>query len=287
MKYAFKTWAQAASNPEGQPSAWPSLTQQINDDQQETFEGFGWTVVTLEEYRAYLATHQADFDNWFNNRLSSENGVRLKVLDLVDQRFSDLPPSKVDFRRHLRQDLNLSKTVTMAKNGRPAKAEYFLDGDKIAEIVFEFESDAYNFMTRRRELLGYVSRDGVIREHWPIYDQKFDPRNESHARERIRERKLARQEIMDSMKSKVETFLAMTYMAQGKTYAEVLEISGNFWTLYASIISSWENSGTPKFRETIENDTETPFMEFEMPAAYLGTEAPMTIRAYIVDRVTY
>jgi len=188
---------------------------------------------------------------------------------------------------HLKPNICLQKVKVMDKNGRPMRADYFYDGQKICEIKFEFEVDQLNFMTRRTEKLGYVNGAGATPEHYAIYDQTFSVMVPSQFGEMIKERAQARAIIFDEVKAIVSAVITQAYMSQGMTYPEVLQIAGAFWERYSAIIDSWVNTGTPELRTQIEADQITPFIDFILPAALTGEPENMTIRAYVIERITY
>lgn len=289
MKYAVLLFQNSPTNPDNWPGYWPARQAVIKDSEIQMYVQQNWTIFTPEEYEAYLATHQGSFDLWFANYAAGDVSKRIRVLDLVDDKFKGYHPSKIDFRLHLRADITLKKTVTMLKNGRPSKAEYSYEGEKIAEITFEFTADAFNFMTRRREILGYVSKDGNIYTTWAIADQSYVHTDPYQMRERVKERKDARENIFSEIKSKIDVFLAGYYLAQSPpwTYAQILTLGGEFWMAYSNRIDAWINTGTPALKTSIQNDTEFDFFNLTMPAALIGSETDMTVREYVTDRLTY
>jgi hypothetical protein len=292
MLIASKKYSQAPQKPEGMPGNWPWLERQIEDNEAESFRGHGWFIVTSEKYSDYLKANQLDFDNYFQNFEAREPNKRLKVLSLVKDEFKFYHPSKIDFRRHLKPFINLNKTVVMTRNGRPEKAEYFLDDDKICEIKFQFEVDAFNFMKKRTELLGYVSIDGSILNYWPIHEKSYDSSNIKDLTDMINERYEARKIIFDEIKAILNSFLALKYLfnpieEDRKTYPEVLEIAGNFWNKYSGLIDAWFNTGTPKLRAEILADTNEPLLEEMLPGNLIGHSEAMTVRDYVADRIIY
>lgn len=286
-KYAIKFHSQNPQAPEGIPAKWPWLSQKVKPSDEEGFKAAGWTIISDEEFAAHIREHQAAFDGWHLNRREPANTRRLKIMDAVDQKFEHLHPSKIDFRRHLKPNVVLDKRVTMLKNGRPGVAEYFLDGGKVAEIRFDFLVDDFGFMTQRREQLGYVSQDGYIHEYFLIYSQDFDALNPYHARERIRERNDARQLIFDDVKSKLEVFLAIHYLSLGQRYEDVLTMGGAFWEAYAAKISAWVNTGTPALKATLSAESAFSFLDLPIPTSYSGEQDIMSIRDFVISRLTY
>ena len=287
MKIAVKFWSQADSNPQENPSYWPWKQQTIADELQESFEGLGWTVYTADAFKAYLESKQKDFDVWFNNREILANSSRLRVYGLVQNKFKDFHPSKIDFTIHLQPNVCLQKVKTMMANGRPDKSEYYYNDQKICEIVFEFTVDQLNFMTRRKEKLGYVNGAGEITEYFYIYDQTFSYSIDTQFAEMISERAQARAIIFDSIKAICSGYLTQYYMTLGQTYAQVLTLLGAFWESYSNIIDAWINTGTPDLEVQLDAETNFPMLDVTLPGAVTGLENNMTVREYVIFRLNY
>lgn len=289
MKYAVKTYSQCddLDRPAGVPLKWPWKSRQIHDSEIETYILGGWLIMEAEDFDLYLKTHQAEFDTWYENHSSPTSEFRLRVFDLVAPGFEHSHPSKIDFRRNLKPGINLQKTVLMGKNGRPVRAEYTYNGVKIAEIAFVFETDSFNFMTRRTEVLSYFNNMGEAPNSWPIHDQFYDANDPHHQVERINERVEARQAIMNEIKAKLDAFLFVVYQAQGMSYAQILAIGGAFWAEYQGYINAWYHTGTPEFKTAIAADAKFSFMNLEVPASHTGADADMSVRDYIQWRITY
>jgi hypothetical protein len=66
---AFKTFAECPINqkPVGIPDAWPWQLQDCATEAQASYEGYGCTVLSDEDYNSYIATHQASYDTWLAN----------------------------------------------------------------------------------------------------------------------------------------------------------------------------------------------------------------------------
>ena len=287
MLIAFKKYSQAPQKPEGMPGNWPCVQIGIEPREREAYLKTGHHIVTEDEFKAYLEEHQAEFDLWFENHGSPTHPNRLKVYDLVKDEFKFYHPSKIDFRRHLKPEVNLQKTVEMLKNGRPKRAEYWFNSSKICEIRFDFEVDQLNFMTRRTEMLGYVNQSNEITKHYAIHDQVYDRFDTHHARERIRERVEGRSLILDEIKSKLEIYLFQYFTELGKPYSEILDLAGNFWASYASGVSAWLNTGTTQFKEAVLADETFEFLDLIIPPELTGAPESMKIRDYIDWRLTY
>jgi hypothetical protein len=63
---AFKTFADCPDDQKhvGIPTVWPWQMASIEEAQTNEYEANGWTVLSSEDYEAYLSKHQAEFDAW-------------------------------------------------------------------------------------------------------------------------------------------------------------------------------------------------------------------------------
>lgn len=282
MKKAFKTYAQAPANqvPASIPLEWPWFIATIADEAEADFVANGFTVLSFNDFDQYKAQRQAAFDTWANAYDESRTGQELRIIDLVDEQFAQWHPSKIDFRMHLKPNIYLQKDVTMLPNGRPQKALYSYAGELIAEIEFEFQTNAFNFMTRRIERLAYYKRNGGLSDHWVIADDIYDQNNPYHLREMMKERSGARALIIEEVKAFLNGVLAQYYLPQGKTYPEILEIAGTFWDAYGGKIDSWINVGAPQFRTDLTADTSFAFLDFAFAPG-------STVRQYVLNKTQY
>ena len=238
----------------------------LSDDQIEVIKNNLWT-----EYE----TLQQGYKNFVIND-------RLKVLDLVHDDFKNLHPSKIDFTKHLKEGVYLEKRdVTMMKNGRPIKAIYYWEEKKVAEIIFTFEADAQNFMTRRTEALGYYSQDGDMHDHWVISDERYARAVPYQHQKRLSERVEARKWIIESMMADIDT---LTFSAGQSNPAAATYLSAAINQImvdYSAQIDTFVKTGGTFFRAAILADT---------THAILNTVvAPpnITMRMYIADKLTY
>jgi hypothetical protein len=296
MIYAVKFWSEAPENEEwkieGVPETWPWRSQQIPNEQQQLFEDLGWTIFTEQGFQDYLAANQESFDVWWNNRQSQINETRLKVLDLVQEEFVNYHPSKIDFTIHLKPNIVLNKKVTMLRNGRPEKAEYFLGADKICEIKFEFTVNQFNFITQRTEKLAYVMGNGSLSDYYTIKSKIYDMTNFADKAEVTEERVDARVYIMKEIKSVLNDVLGLYYIVlppveQKKTPEELWQLAGTFWSAYSTDIDSWYNTATGDFKAKILADNSFDFLELVVPPQISQEASPKTVRNYIADRITY
>lgn len=279
---AFKTYSQCPQEqtPAGVPSEWVWVVVDIPEAQRSSFESGGFTVLSTEDFNAYKAARQESFDLWANTYDQNKTAQALRVTPLIDDEFISFPPSKIDFRRHLKENIYLQKNVIMLPNGRPQKAIYSYDGGLVAEIEFTFEVNAFNFMTRRIEKLAYYKQNDTKTDQWLVADDIYDPANPYHLREMMKERSEARSMIFEEIKAFLNGVFATYYVPQGKTYAEILVIAGNLWNKFSTDIDSWINVGSPKFSQNITIDEDFPVLDFEISAG-------VTLRAWILNKVSY
>lgn len=282
MKKAFKTYSQAPQNqqPTGIPLDWVWSSLDIPDDQQPAFESAGFNVLSFSDFNQYKNTRQEKFDVWVNAYDVDKQGQDLLVMEYVDDRFLSYPTSKIDFRLHLKENIYLQKDVWLLPNGRPQKSLYTYNGALIAEIEFVFETNDFNFMTRRTEKLIYYKRNGTKSDQWVIADDIYDINNQYHLREMMKERSESRSLILEGIKAFLNGVLAEYYAPQGKTYFEILSIAGDFWGAYSNDIDSWINVSSPRFSTNLGVDNTFVFLDAEVSEG-------ITVRQYILNKISY
>lgn len=264
--YAFKQHKHNPNKPDNVPEDWAWLSQMIGDYEREQYENDNWIVLEENDFHAYLQNKNVQ--------------TKLRVLDLVHEQFRTLHPSKIDFRRHLKPEVYLQKTVTMLPNGRPDKAMYTFNGVKIAEIQFVFEADALNFMKRRTEMLAYYKNDDSRGEQYAIADDVYDMAIPYHLRLVMQERSEARSSIIAEVKAFLNGALAQYYLPQGWTYPQILEVVGDFWNKYGEPINAWIAVASPRFRDMLTEETEFEFLD--VPVA-----PGVTMKQYVLNKTQY
>lgn len=266
MLYAFK---QQKYNPNREaqiPEDWAWLKLQIGDHEREQYEQDNWIVLETNDFNSYLVNKNVQ--------------TSLRVFDLVHEQFKNLHPSKIDFRRHLRSEVYLQKTVSMLPNGRPDKAVYTYEGTPICEIQFVFEADALNFMRRRTELLAYYKRDGERGEQFAIADDFYDLTNPYHLQLVMQERSEARAMIIEQVKAFLNGVLAQYYLPQGWTYPQILQVVGDFWNKYGMPINAWISVASPQFQAMLAAEEDFEFLNI--------TVAPgVNMKQYILQKTSY
>jgi len=87
---------------------------------------------------------------------------QFKIFDIVSSHKDDASYWHIDFKRDLKPDKALSKTVTFAINGRPQASTYTYNGVEMARIRWTFTNFPNSFlMMTRREEISYVLLDGT------------------------------------------------------------------------------------------------------------------------------
>lgn len=279
---AFKTYKDCPNNikPASIPEVWVWTQIEIPDNQKEAFEQSGFTVLLFEDFNQYKAEHQQAYDQWANLFDTNRTGQELRVMDYVQDQFLNLPPSKIDFRRHLKENIYLQKNVLMLPNGRPQKALYSYNNELIAEIEFVFEVSSFNFMTRRTEKLSYYKRNNTVTEHWVLADDIYLESNPYHLREMMKERSEARSMIFEEVKAFLNGVLAQFYLPQGWTYLQILGVAGDFWNAYSNDIDAWINVGSPRFATNLNAETNFSFLD-------VTVAENTTVRQYILAKTSY
>ena len=277
MYIDFLTY-QYVYNPANLPGDWPAYTKEVINEADPIDEN--WQRLEVSLFDAYMsdanrvATYEAALQYYNNSK-------QLKVTEYVDDRFIDLPPSKIDFRRHLKDGYVLNKTILMAENGRPVHALYKYENIEVAKIKFEFETSGFNLVTRRTEKLCYFDLNGNESQDYIISDETWDLSQTYYLVKAINERYAARCKIFDEIKAYINAIMLSTYLGQGLTYENVLADGYNFWKEYSSDIDAWLHIGASgPFVDRITNDSVFAFLNFEI-------SPNISIRDWIITRVTY
>lgn len=278
MAYTDFLTYQYVDNPANLPNDWPAYTKTVVDTEEPIEEN--WQRMTDEDFASYIS----DVDRVSRFEAAQtfyQNSRILKITSLIDDRFVDLPPNKIDFRRHLKDGIVLTKTVIMADNGRPVRAEYTNGSDVIGRIQFDFSTNDYNLVTRRTEKLGYYNLNGDIVQDYIISDEVWDLTQTYYLAKAVNERHSARSKIFDEVKAYINVIMLQSYLTNGKTYQDVLSDGYNFWKEYSSDIDAWFHIGASgPFITRLAADTQFAFLD-------LPINANNTIRQWIINRVTY
>lgn len=288
MFYAVLTQASNPNKHPAMPDECIYSVVKIHESEVEAYSQGGFLIQTKEQHIAYIEKTHVHMADWIDNHSERAGFRRLTIYDIVAVDFKNWPPHKIDFRRHLKAGVNLDKKVIMLPNGRPSHADYSFMGKKVAQIRFEFEVDAFNFMTKRTEYLSYVREDGTEGYEYAIWSQTYSRDDVGQQSERIKERVEARTHIFTNMKAKVELFLVQYYMGvMGLPYEDVLEIAGDFSIAYASLISAWKETGAPALKRSILEDDQFLWLNMVLPVSITGLAEEVSIREYIVITLSY
>lgn len=268
---------QYTTNPQNLPGDWPAEVRGsgVNDPLEAD-----WIRMTDEDYNIYI--NDPVRVNAYNTRLVEiEQENTLLITQIVDSRFYDLPPSKIDFRRHLQDGVYLDKSVTMAKNGRPNSCIYSYNGTNYAKIRFEFTTNSYNLLINKKTYLGYYNILGTITTEYLLTDETNDVSTIYGLQKAVSERYRAREYIFDEIKSFVNAVVLQAYLTIGKTYTEVLADGAAFWREYSTTIDSWCHIGDSAIIiDKLTADIDTGFLDIECAPG-------ISLRAWIIDRLTY
>lgn len=279
---AFKTYAECPPDqkPEGVQDKFVWYFKEITESQKADFVSLKHQVMTVDEYRSYVESIAEDYAYWYENFYAPRQDDKLRVIALVEEKFKAFHPSKIDFRRHLKPNVSLSKVVNFQANGRPLEALYEHEGQLVARIRFEFEVDQFNFMTKRIENLGYFTEKGELQKEWIIWSQDYLPTVPHHQSERIAERVEARSNIMNQIKSVLDVAVAAFYFQQGSTYSEILVIAGQFYKTYNEDIQMFINTGSPALRLRIES-------ELLEGVLAIPISVEQTVKDFLIERLSY
>lgn len=273
LTYAF------TENPINLPLDWPAFMNTVSDV--STPIQPNWVRMSAEDYFAYV--NDADRLARYSAALTLyENQFILRITSTIDDNFINLPADKIDFRRHLKQGIYLNKIVTMLKNGRPNYCIYEANEVEYARIRFEFVTNVFNLVENKKSYLGFFDSNGNISQEYLLTDEINDLGTIYGLQKAVKERYKAREYIFDEIKSYINAVILQVYTQQGKTYEEVLTDGGNFWRDYSPEISSWCHiGGASTITDKLNAETNYDFLD--LPSGHQS----MTIRQWIIDRITY
>jgi len=261
------------------PLDWPAITEEVEDNSTPLKENY--IRLSYQDYISYMTNE----DRKLRYKTAVEhfnNSKILRIYDIVDEVFLNLPLDKINFRQHLKKGIYLNKTVTMLKNGRPSYCIYDYEGTNYVRIRFEFLTNEYNLVTNKKTILGYYNKNDGVVEEFEITNETIDLTSMYGLQKAVKERFSARSYIFDEIKSYVNAVILQVYLQQGKEYEEVLLDGGNFWRDYSAEISSWCHiGGVSIISDKLNNETKYVFLD--LPSGFSN----MTLKEWIIDRISY
>ncbi len=201
----------------------------------------------------------------------------LRIMSIIQEEFKHWHPSKIDFRKHLHQDLHINKDVDMVA-GRPSAAHYTLDGENIARIRFTFDFDSIGFVERRKELLGYFNTNDEIEEEYTISDETYTMSSTYHLIKKIEESVKTRENVMQDLKTIINGFLIQVLMPQGQTLSQVQYEASRLFYKYNASINVWVETGSGSLNSDIGSDAEFTWLDLELAPS-------LSIRTYIQSKI--
>lgn len=225
------------------------------------------------------------------------NFYKLRVIDLLHHSYQHYYPSqisKIDIRKHLKDNIVLKKFISNIIKGRPDEAIYCLkqineDNSvtwlKIAKIQFTFELDEATMLCKRRtETLSFYNENDEIDNDYIfiISDEHYNFFNEDgiinyyDTLKMAEESQLTLNAIINDLKMKVNAILMQIFIPQGKNYFETKEIGAKFFLKYNSEIQTYISTGSFDLRDAILNDTEFTWLD-------VVVASNLTFRDIIVD----
>lgn len=202
-----------------------------------------------------------------------------KIKDLVDANFDDLPANLVDFKRHLKPEVALEKSVVMRPDGRPDKSLYYYNEVLIAIIHFYFIVDMHGLLSRRTEHLHYIKTDEAEGPAVTIKDKTYNPDDIKFV---IAEKEQARKGIVQDMEATILGVLTLAFPEL--TSEQVVEIGVTFSHALQQQRDDFVIYGLPYFKEAVAAlDPADPGFEWlAVPLPGVGT-----LQDYIVGKLTY
>ena len=172
-----------------------------------------------------------------------------KISPYVDVNFTDSRIHLVDFKRHLKADVALTKKTYRLPNGRPDKNEYYYNSVLMAKIYFIFETNENNLLTRRTEKLVYIKNDDTDGTEIIIKDKIYDITDVSDASLVVQERVIARTYIVDSLNIFILGVLGQYH--PDKTQNELIMMVLPYWNDCESDRLLFIDLGLPNWKDSL------------------------------------
>jgi hypothetical protein len=201
----------------------------------------------------------------------------LRITSLLLGQYKFLHNSKIDFRKHLDENIQLNKDVIMV-NGRPDYAIYTYDNINIARIRFVFEFDSIGFVSKRQEILGYYNTNDEIETEYVISEENFTNNSTYHLLKKMNESKQVRENVIDEIKTTVNGFLIQYYMPLGQTLSQIQTMASHLFSTYNDDINVWKEVGESDLSVNLTNDTLYEWLDLEIAPS-------VTVREYIVSKI--
>jgi hypothetical protein len=230
-----------------------------------------------------LLQHDSDFSFPEDEKVL---GKDLLIQSVLEERYKNYTFNSVDFKRHLVPSAALNKKVTKMADGRPEKAEYFLDenGQKVlmATIFFYFILDVNGLVSRRSEHLQYEKKQGGKTQAAVIKDKNYDFSNPFDAATVLGERQDGRSSIIAEIKA---TLLGVLSVANPNlSVLQIVSLGILFFDEKDDLIKHFIELGTEEFKTDLENinlnTTTYTWLLLEVAPSF-------NLRDYMVSKLTY
>lgn len=212
--------------------------------------------------------------------MSSDEQSDYKITALIDEQFDDLTINLVDFKRHLRAEIVLDKTLTRGLDGRPVQKDYFYSGTQYAKLIYTFVTNADNFVIERTESIYYIKNDDTDGIEVKISHRTYDPTNLGDVALMMQERTQARSFIIEEIKA----FTAGVLQQAPMTIPQIIALTIGFWNDHSGLMNEFIGLGYEGFKDAIAAiDTTVDY-------TWLGTVWNVdgdTLQDYFVSRLSY
>jgi len=201
----------------------------------------------------------------------------LRISELLHNDYINLNPSKINFRKHLSDNIQLKNKYVIMNNGRPEYALYTLNNINIARIRFEFEFDSIGFMSRRKEILGYYNTNDEILEEYVISDEEYG-NTEYHLGKKMEEAILTRRNVLKTIMTVTNMVLLQNYLPLGQTVSQVQAMASQMFKTYNDDINVWVETGDGDLNQLIGSDTTYSWLDLEVSTG-------VTIKQFITSKI--
>lgn len=198
---------------------------------------------------------------------------------LVDRAFNDYKYWHLDFRRHLKKEVALTKDVSFDVVGRPIEALYTFNDVLYAKLKWTFINlPNSNLMGSRKEEVLYILNNGSEGPTFTVKEDFYDiAASPYHKGIVLQERVKGRSFILDDLKGTVLGSLK----ASNPTLPEmdVIEIGSEFFDTYSSELSTFKETGSKKIVTSTDTDTSLPWLDDDLTPEMPGYKIRDHIKA--------
>jgi hypothetical protein len=291
---AFKTFLNCPPNqkPEGIPNEWPWQVQDCSIEESETLENLGYTVVSDEDYQAYLEANQSALDSWNQNNINQKTAKEIKIFDYLENTVLDksVPPVRVDFVTGL--DIKLHRKSILVK-GECIREEFYASvsvnpttgaltySNLIVKEETTYTRNSLGFPVSKLSTISYMLRDGTYHPTIKTISKVYS------SLEQISEGKTRRGNLVDNLQMPCIGLISIAMTgSQNPSTAVILE-GRRFLADYKNEFESFV-AASDKAILSCFNDVNNPKYAASSNYSWIDAQTPygITIRQFLINELT-